>query len=49
MLYKVGLPLESVDENINCGHSNESYLAELDFPAVRTVDLFGRERVIFRF
>ena len=29
MLYKVVLPFESVDEILNCDHSNESYCAVL--------------------
>ena len=34
MLYKVVLTFESVDEIINCGHSNESYWEVVSFGAV---------------
>ena len=34
MLYKVVLTFESVDENLKCGHSNESYCAVLSCGAV---------------
>ena len=34
MLYKVALTVESVDEILNCDHSNESYWAELSCGAV---------------
>ena len=33
-LYKVVLPLESVDETLKCDHSNESYSAVLPCGAV---------------
>ena len=34
MLYKVVLTFESVDEIVNCYHSNESYLAVLSCGSV---------------
>ena len=34
MLYKVVLAVESVDEILNCNHSNESYSAVLSCGAV---------------
>ena len=34
MLYKEVLTFESVDEVLNCDHSNESYRAGLSFGAV---------------
>ena len=34
MLYKVVLTIESMDENLRCNHSNESYLAVLSRGAV---------------
>ena len=34
MLHKVGLAFESVDEILNCDHSNESYSAVLSCGAI---------------